>query len=274
MKKIKDEKGITLITLVMTIIVMTVLTVTITASLNSTTEMKNYDEVKSDILLLSEEVKLYYLKKGTLPVTKSIGYDVTTEGSKYYIPVADRNPNDSGSYYPINYGLLDVKLNKGNNPNDKDVYILNEKSLTVYYLAGVKLKDQIHYTAVDSFENGSFASEYYSKVKLPIISVVTMESSREEKNVAKVGDTITIKILSNYDSSEFTKLPTLQVLGNNVQITWNNNIGEATYKITGNEANISAMEKISFKISDYSADERTGENIIEVTFGDGVYFEE
>ena len=39
MKKMRDEKGITLITLVMTMIILTVLTITITASLDSTTEI-------------------------------------------------------------------------------------------------------------------------------------------------------------------------------------------------------------------------------------------
>lgn len=274
MKKLRDEKGITLITLVMTMIILTVLTITITASLDSTTEMKEYEEVKSDILTLSEEVKLYYLKNGKLPVTDKTGYDVTTKGSTYYIPTADRNPNDSGSYYAINLGLLKTQLNRGDNPKEKDVYIVNEKSLTVYYLAGIKLKDTVHYTAVDSFENGSYASDYYSKVKLPIISVVTMESNNKDKTIANIGDTITIKILANYNSSEFKTLPTLQILEKNVDITWTNNIGVATYQITGNESNLQAQSKINFKISDYSADGRTGENITAVTFGDGVYFEE
>ena len=73
MKKVKEERGITLISLTITILVMTVLTVTLTASLNSTTELKRFNEVKSDVLALSQEVKAYYLKNGTLPVEKTVG---------------------------------------------------------------------------------------------------------------------------------------------------------------------------------------------------------
>ena len=139
MKKVKEERGITLISLTITILVMTVLTVTLTASLNSTTELKRFNEVKSDVLALSQEVKAYYLKNGTLPVDKTVGYDVTTSGSRFFIPDKDRNPNDSGSYYAIDWTLLDIKLNKGNKNTEKDVYVVNEKSFTVYYLEGIEL---------------------------------------------------------------------------------------------------------------------------------------
>ena len=74
MKKVKEERGITLISLTITILVMTVLTVTLTASLNSTTELKRFNEVKSDVLALSQEVKAYYLKNGTLPVRSIIEF--------------------------------------------------------------------------------------------------------------------------------------------------------------------------------------------------------
>ena len=185
MKKVKEERGRTLISLTITILVMTVLTVTLTASLNSTTELKRFNEVKSDVLALSQEVKAYYLKNGTLPVDKTVGYDVTTSGSRFFIPDKDRNPNDSGSYYAIDWTLLDIKLTKGNKNTEKDVYVVNEKSFTVYYLDGIELGSDRYYTMEDSFKSGSHTEEYYSKVSLPIISVVTMESSNENKEIAK-----------------------------------------------------------------------------------------
>ena len=197
MKKLKEEKGITLITLAITILIMMILTITLTASLQSTTDLKQYNEIKSDILLLSQEVKNYYLKNGELPINKAVGYDVTTSGSRFFIPEKDRNPNDSGSYYAIDWTLLDIKLNKGNNDTEKDIYVVNENSFTVYYLAGVILNNDVHYTVVDTFESGSYAKDNYTKVELPIISVVTAESSNSNTEIAKNGDTITVKILTN-----------------------------------------------------------------------------
>lgn len=87
------------------------------------------------------------------------------------------------------------------------------------------------------------------------------------------GDTIQIKILSNYNTSEFSKLPTLEILGSNVEITWENNIGAANYTILGTEPNLNDKSKITFRIYNYSADSRSGEEITSVTFGKGVYFE-
>ena len=87
------------------------------------------------------------------------------------------------------------------------------------------------------------------------------------------GDTIQIKILSNYNSSEFSKLPILEVLGSNVEIAWENNIGIASYKILGTEPNLNDKSKITFRIYNYNADSRSGEEITSVTFGKDIYFE-
>lgn len=268
MKNIKNEKGITLVTLVTTILVMSILTITLTASLKNTQEIKKYNNVKSDILSLEQEVKIYYLKNGSLPVYENEKYDITTESSKFFVPKKDRNPNDSGNYYEINLQLIETKLNKGNLiSSEKDLYVVNEKSFTVYYLEGIKLGNDTYYTVQDSFNSGSHTEEYYSKINLPIISGVTMESSNTNSQIAKTGDTIKIKILANYNSSEFTKLPSLKILGNNVQIEWKNNVGTASYVITGNETNLTNKSKISFKLYDYEADSRSGDEITEVTFG-------
>ena len=49
-KNLKSEKGVTLISLVVTIVVMMILVISITSSLSTTTELKRFNEVKEDIL--------------------------------------------------------------------------------------------------------------------------------------------------------------------------------------------------------------------------------
>ncbi|MGN1326684.1 MAG: hypothetical protein ACI4VQ_01155, partial [Clostridia bacterium] len=271
MRNLKSEKGITMITLVVTIIVMVTLIVTVNASMAPTIELKAYNAIKEDIITLSEEVKLYYLNNGVLPVNESKTYIL----SNYGVPTEDINPNDSGNYYFINTSLLNgVELNKGegnkkNNYTTDDVYVVNEKSLTVYYLKGAVLDGKKHYTIVDSFEGGSYAEDYYAKVNLPIISVVTMESSGTNKSLAGLGDTITLKILTNY---ELTTKPTVTINEETVEVNWDGQRGTATYTLT--DAILESYnnnQKIPFSISNYVADGRTGETITDVNFGQGVY---
>lgn len=266
----KNDKGITLISLAITIVIMLILTVTVTMSMKPTIEINKYNEIKEDIIELSEEVKIYYLNNNKLPVYE----DNFLEELPSYIPKEDINPNDEGRYYYINpsyFTYLDLNCGEGNKNKDyttDDIYVVNEKSLTVYYLKGAILDDKTHYTIVDDFAGGSYAEDYYAKADLPIISVVTMESNGKDKTLAGLGDIITLKILSNY---EFTTAPTITINGETVPTVWNGNVGIATYSIPLKIDAIKYDEKIPFSISGYYADDREGEEITEVTFGQEVY---
>ena len=54
MKKIKNEKGITLVTLTITIVVLMILSFSINVSVKSTMETRNYNYVKEDIINLTD----------------------------------------------------------------------------------------------------------------------------------------------------------------------------------------------------------------------------
>ena len=60
MNKIKNESGITLIALTVTIVVMMILIIGISAVMTTNIEIENYNKVKEDIVALTEAVKLYY----------------------------------------------------------------------------------------------------------------------------------------------------------------------------------------------------------------------
>ena len=166
---INNNKGITLISLVVTIVVMLILAISLTASVTSTIELQEYNKVKEDIINLSEEVKVYYLKNKKLPVYTNREYRL----SSYDVPTYDINPNDSGVYYAIDLTVLpeDLKLNcgEGNVYKDfssDDLYVLDKESLTVYYLKGAVLNGEKHYTIVDDYNGGGFATDYYSKIEM------------------------------------------------------------------------------------------------------------
>ena len=273
MNKIKNESGITLIALTVTIVVMMILIIGISAVMTTNIEIENYNKVKEDIVALTEAVKLYYLQNNKLPIVE------TPTISRLNIPTKDINPNDNNRYYYIDTSLLtDVQLNCGEgNTNktytssDNDLYVLNEKSLTVYYLKGAVLDGKKHYTVVDDFQGGGFATDYYSKTNLPIISAVTMESSGADKTIVQPGETVTLKILLNY---ELTKNPTVKINDTVVTVTWDGKIGTASYTFaeTPTDADLAKNgAEVPFSIYGYTADGRTGNTITQVNFGKKVY---
>ena len=105
MNKIKNESGITLIALTVTIVVMMILIIGISAVMTTNIEIENYNKVKEDIVALTEAVKLYYLQNNKLPIVE------TPTISRLNIPTKDINPNDNNRYYYIDKSLLtDVQL--------------------------------------------------------------------------------------------------------------------------------------------------------------------
>ena len=277
MEKFKSENGITLIALAVTVIVMIIISVGLSATMTTNIEMKNYNKFKEDIITLSEATKLYYLNNGTLPVATD---KVLTSID---VPSKDKNPNDNDKYYYIDMRLIpdaETYFGEGNKDGtftstDNDLYVVNEKSLTVYYLKGAVLNGERHYTSVDDYSDGGFASDYYSKTDLPIISAVSMQSNGSDSTRADLGDTVTLKFISNYT---LTQNPTVVIDGQDVtsSCTWNENICTATYKVASasdSSGNSKNGKKIEFSISNYSADSKTGTTISDVNFGKSVYFE-
>ena len=254
MIKLSDNKGITLIALLITIIIIMILAVSVTVSNRSTTELREYYKVKEDIIALTEEVQIYYLKNEELP----------TKGGaiSFSIPAKDKNPNDNSNYYEIDNTKLNVQLKK-----EDYTYIVNEESLTVYCQQGISLKGEVHYTIADDFQGGSYASEYYENVELPIISLVSFTSNENNKNYATDKSVLTLKILKNYN---FTVQPTVTINGTSVTPTWNGRIGTATYVVEGDKC--TEGQEIPFSISNYSADGRTGDTITRPTFGNVVIY--
>ena len=263
-KKLKSEKGVTLISLVVTIVVMMILVISITSSLSTTTELKRFNEVKEDIVTLTEEVKVYYLNNGTLPIDTSTKIALNISSDM-------KNVNDGGNYYPIKTDLLDVELNNGEGNKQKnytttDLYVVDDVSLTVYYVNGITINGITYYTLTDDFVAGNYTK--YTKTDLPIVASVTMQSNGSNKNKVTLGDKVTLRIITNY---ELTQTPTVKINNTEVTVTWNGTIGTASYTISA-DSGLSAGDKIAVNISSQQADGREEGAITDVTFGKGVYY--
>lgn len=174
-KRIKDEKGITLITLAMAIIIMLVIASVLIYNASTGTDIRNLNNMYNDIKILTDKVNIYYAKYNALPVLK----DKYTSIEQ----IQNRDANDNGNYYVIDLEALDnitlrygkdYTLFKNGNTNGLDVYIVNEQSHTVYYAKGMMIEDKVYYTIpTDS-------------TKVNVVSIATIELQNTQDNTANI----------------------------------------------------------------------------------------
>ena len=146
----KSNKGITLLTLTITIVILMILTFTVSANVSTYVERNNRTNLETDIIKLKEEISYYYSTNKKLPISKK--YTNTD--------MLIKNINDNENYYIIdlielkelglNYGKDYQKIeNKNENINNLlDIYIINEKTHTIYYPKGIQYNNEIIYTTL------------------------------------------------------------------------------------------------------------------------------
>ena len=161
--KLKNEKGITLIVLTITIIVILIVTSITIYNSNNQLAIKKVNNLYSDLESISTKVTAYYLENDTLPV-----YDNEYESSKSdFKTLIDTNgaednvinPNDGETYHVIdlskldnltlNYGLeyKDWKEDQTPSPTEyQDLYIINDMTHQIYYPKGIKLRQNVYFT--------------------------------------------------------------------------------------------------------------------------------
>ena len=128
-EKINSNKGITLVSLVVTIVILLILSTVSIYAIKSSNNINPYNEMIADINLLEDKILVYYNKYGKIPKTD--------ENSELI---------DTKVYYKIDLSKLEnITLNMGTGKNSADYYLINE-NLEVYYKKGVTKGDSIYHT--------------------------------------------------------------------------------------------------------------------------------
>lgn len=158
MKKMffKKQNGISLIALTTTILVLAVVTSILTYNAKNSVEIRKYKNLENDINILQSKVEMYYLKNNELPVFKVNDVIVKyTSNPNFRTP---KQENDNDNYYvldltnitgiTLNYGMdFYKKASNGSNINNyKDIYVINEQSHRIYYVAGITANGKVYYT--------------------------------------------------------------------------------------------------------------------------------
>lgn len=169
----KSRKGYSLLVLVIAVTVILIITGGVISTVNISMEEKEINNFIYDLNNIEETAKQYYANTGVIPGNTML--NVISEDLK-----AQLDENDGEIYY-----LLDMsKLNVANLHEKDKTYIINEKSLRVYTLEGIRYKNEVYYTVTD--ELMGITGKYKMQDEDVIVSVTPSEWAR------KVGIKITI----------------------------------------------------------------------------------
>ena len=139
MKQLKQNKGIALLTLIIIIIILTILAGTVYITSSDSLKVKRINNLYSDIKILDDKIFVYYSKYGKLPVLEE--YSV---GNEFW---EIKSFKDNERYYVIDKSKLNnLSLTRDISWTDDDVYIVNEKSHTIYYPKGVNSEGENYYS--------------------------------------------------------------------------------------------------------------------------------
>lgn len=140
----KNEKGITLITLVITIVILATITITLATNAYDSTQLSRLTKLDNDIKTLNDRVAVYFVEHEQLPT-----YGNPYSKEKLKDVIEGLSQNDGDKYYTIDLSLLDnLSLNYGQDylSFGGNSYIINEESHIIYHLEGISYKGEIFHT--------------------------------------------------------------------------------------------------------------------------------
>lgn len=161
--KLKNNKGVTLLILTVTVIILIIITsITVQAGTHYL-NLKDVNELYSDIEAINVAISDYYLENDDLPIFANNPYlNDETKLREYFVSNSGGsgawiNPDDSGPYYVIDLSKLENLTlvngreyrswsNSSTCENYQDLYIINKVTHQVYYPHGVAMRGEIYYT--------------------------------------------------------------------------------------------------------------------------------
>lgn len=142
------KRGITLLVLMMAIVVMTILISTAAVIGSGSIISANFEEYKSKITRMSNDVNAYYLQNGSLPATNET-VSAESFGTEFLNSVVN-NGDSQNKLYVIDISKISdatIKLGKGTIKN-KDVFVVAENTQNIYYLGGYKYKGKVYFSSI------------------------------------------------------------------------------------------------------------------------------
>ena len=178
--KMKNSKGITLVVLSITIIVLLIVTNVVIYTVQDNLKVDKLKSMQNDIDNLKDRVSSYYAQNGKIPA--KLRYQNIEKIEQIRQTGVISNTVDTGEFYIIDLAAIEnltlhygkdfekVKdLSEAEAQNYQDLYIINESSQNIFYVAGVNLDGEWYYTnyTEDGTDTTSVDLRYIDGVKIP-----------------------------------------------------------------------------------------------------------
>jgi len=187
----KNQKGITLISLAVTIVVFLILITTFSYNIDSYMENVKANNITTDLQKLTEAVENYYSENKELPIlNKYINLinlqDVINNNDNENYYVIDLEKIGGIAYLDLNYGVEGYNEITKKDINEKitditDVFIVNEQSHMIYYPKGVKSYDDVIYNLYNNISQ--------TQAAIPDIKIDGSWNEKKKLNTPKLEGT-------------------------------------------------------------------------------------
>lgn len=174
----KKEKGISLVSLAITVVVLMILTNVIIYNVRDNLKIGKLKEMKNDIENLRDKVSSYYAQNATIPAR--VKYPNIN-----HLKVAGviSEAVDTGAFFVIDLSAIEnLTLNRGADfekiktwdsiteeqaKEYTDLYIINETSHNIFYVEGVTIDHETFYTDIEGADTTPVDLRYVEGVKIP-----------------------------------------------------------------------------------------------------------
>lgn len=213
--KIKQEKGVTMVALVVTVIILLIITNILIYNAKDSIHIKALTNLYNDIDKLREKVSAYYNEYGKIPA--EIKY--TNEEQLQNLSSVLSTKNDTGDFYVIDLEAMQgITLNYGKDyekaKNDRenansytDLYIINENSHNIFYVQGISITEdnttKMYYTDYIEPDETTIDLRYIDGILIPdgyyYIGKIKDNSGNESIVISNVqGETIDTSKTNQY----------------------------------------------------------------------------
>ena len=178
-KVVKNQKGITLISLVITVIILILITGILIYNAKDSIYIRNYSNLENDIQNLRARVSNYYNEYGSVPAKTQ----VTRISSGIETVFNDLEKQNMGEFYVLDLQVFDgLTLNYGKDYEEvkssetvteyyPDLYIINRVTHNIFLLGGIQAKEgneiKIYYTDYSTPNNDLVDFRYIDGIRIP-----------------------------------------------------------------------------------------------------------
>ena len=140
------KKGITMSVVLVAIVIMMLIISAATVVGTNAVSTANFEEFKSIISRVSDNINEYYVKNDELPVKNEIV--ATASLPQDMQSILSKNGDLDDKLYVVDMSKInDATLKKGRGTiESQDVFLVSETKQNVYYLKGYKYKSVVYYT--------------------------------------------------------------------------------------------------------------------------------